>query len=218
MKTRHFRLIAITCIAILLSACFGPESPQEVTQAFWQATIDGDNRKAADYSTLASPRDYDGFSRDWADYRVSWGKVVIDGDEASIAGSFAGDGHSRNFTTYLVRRDDTWLVDYERTNRSINGGVFGDLFNSLDRLGADFSEHFNTSAEEANAQLEQMLEQLGDVQQQLDEQATEALQEYEDELREALRQMDESIHQSLEENKEKQSSGDRQPPEPYQSI
>lgn len=214
MRILYFGRVAAFLTAVLLAACMGPETPQEVTRAFWTAAIEGDTGNIAKYSTLANPENYDGFSIHWANYRPSWGKVIIDGDQASVVSEFVRPEDSRkrkrSFVTYLVRRGDVWLVDYDRTARSINGGVFGDLFNKFDQFSKDISQQFSSSADEASAQMERMLEEFGKAQEELSEQATEALDKYADELREALREMEESIHRALEENNENLSIEDQQ--------
>ncbi|SDK52352.1 hypothetical protein [Microbulbifer yueqingensis] len=209
MRIQYLRLFLLSCIAALLSACSGPETPQEVTTAFWEAVIDDDRRDVARYSTLADPDGYDGFGSKWAGYQLAWGRVVIDGDEAIVETELARQQgareRSRSLVTYLVRRDGAWLVDYKRTTRSFSGGAIGDLFNELERLGEEFSSQFNDSADEVNTQMERMLEELGQAQQELGERASEAMEQSAEELRRALQELDAAIQRSLEEDR-------RQPP------
>lgn len=197
MRINYSGLIVALFSSVLLSACMRAETPQEVTQAFWAAAIEGDTSDVVRFSTLTTPDSYDGFSRNWADYHPSWGRIVIDDDKASLESEFSRpqgpSKSSRSFVTYLIRIDGQWLVDYERTARSINGGVFGDLFSQFDRLSKEFAEQFNVSAGEANLQMKQMLEELEETQKQLGEEASKAMEIYGDELREALQQMDNSI-------------------------
>ena len=40
MKNSLLRLALLLCAPLLLSACFAPQTPKEVTQAFWQAVMD----------------------------------------------------------------------------------------------------------------------------------------------------------------------------------
>ena len=207
MLRRFLTALAIG-LAALLSACSGPETPQQVTEAFWEAAIHDDTASAVRYSTLDSAEYYDAFSAEWDSYRLTQGRIVIDGERASVASRLSGPGEAgqrrRAFTTYLVLQDGEWLGDYERTAMSINGGVFGDLLKKFDSFSRDFSQQFDASAEEAGSQMEQMLDELESAGKDLGNQAGEALQQYSDEFQQMLEDMDESLQRSLEEHKEQQ--------------
>jgi hypothetical protein len=214
MKNLKLRSVVIAGLATLLAACSGPESPQEVAQAFWQATIEGDSRDAARYSTLATAEDYERLAEDWPEGSPSWGRVVIDGDRASVVTEFtvaAQPGQrNRSFTTHLVHRDDAWLVDYERTSSSLHGGVFGELISAFGEFGKEFSRELGRSTEEANEQLGQMLGEMERAQTELGRQASDALEAYAEELRRALEELEESIDRALEEEGESPADEDPQ--------
>ncbi|MBB5213001.1 hypothetical protein [Microbulbifer hydrolyticus] len=210
MKLRHLTATAFATFAFLLSACSGPETPQQVTVAFWDAAIRDDMSGAVRYSTLDSVERYDAFSVEWDSYQPKWGKVVIDGDEASVAVELSSPerGRIRSFTTYLVQRDGEWLVDYERTAMSINGGVFGDLLSKFDLFRKDLSKQFERSADEAGIQMDQMLEELESSGKEMSEQASEALEVYSEELQRTLEALDESLQRTLEERKNRPSESE----------
>ena len=216
MKLRHLYAAVFAGFAILLSACSGPESPQEVTVAFWDAAIRDDASAAVRYSTLDSRERYDAFSVDWDSYQPKWGKVIIDGEEASVASQLSSPkgARIRSFTTYLVQRDGEWLVDYERTAMSINGGVFGDLLNKFDLFSKDLSQQFDRSADEAGVQVEQMLEELKRAGKTMSEQASEALEGYSEELQRTMQEVDESLRRKREERKSAPPVDDPSAPEP----
>lgn len=197
-------------LALLLSACSGPESPQEVTEAFWSAAIDDDAAAVARYSTLDSAEGLEGFSGKWDGYQPQWGRIVIDGTEATVASKLASQegGRIRSFTTYLVQRDGQWLVDYQRTTMSINGGVFGDLLNKFDLLSKGLSQEFERSADEAGVQMEQMLEELESTGKEVSEEASQALEGFSRELQRTLQEMDESLQRKLEERNTRPPEGD----------
>jgi len=207
-------LIAMTIgLAILLSACTRPETPQEVTAAFWSAAIGEDAASVARYSTLTDAEvlqgeGFDAFASEWEGYQPRWGRVIIDGKEASVASTLSRQegGRIRSFTTWLVQRDGEWLVDYERTQMSIKGGAFGDLLNKFDRFSKDLSREFERSADEAGVQMDQVLEELESAGKEMSEQASEALEGFSRELQRTLEEMDESLQRQLEER-------EAQPPE-----
>ncbi|MFV8781050.1 hypothetical protein ACNKU7_01390 [Microbulbifer sp. SA54] len=215
MKLRRLFSSATIGLAVLLSACSGPETPQQVTETFWEAAINEDASVVARYSTLERAEDYDAFSADWHNYRPQWGRVVIDGDQASVVSKLSSTEETgprrRKFTTYLVRQDGEWLVDYERTAMSINGGVFGDLLKKFDLFSRDLSQQLDEKTIEAGSQMEQMLEELESAGKDLREQANEALEIYSEELRRAIEEVDESLQRALEENSEDLHGQDEAP-------
>lgn len=202
-------------LAVLLSACSGPETPQQVTEAFWDAAIDDDAVSAARYSTLTGAEGFDAFSGEWDGYQPQWGRVIIDGDEASVVSKLSNQetGRIRSFTTYLVQRDGQWLVDYKRTAMSINGGAFGELLNKFDLFSKDLSKEFERSADEAGVQMDQMLEELESTGKEMSEQASEALDVFSQELQRALEDMDESLQRKLEERKAQPPEEEKPAPE-----
>ena len=132
MKKFFIRFVFLFSLPVMLSGCFGPSTPAEVGQAFWEAVLADDKSNVVEYSTLTNEKYYDHFSKDWVDYQLSLGKLVIDKQQASIETKLDSPTNSgkenRRFTTYLVLQDNIWKVDYERTGHSIRGGVLGGLF------------------------------------------------------------------------------------------
>ena len=214
MNKLNLRVFLITCAVILLSACSTPDTPQEVTRAFWEAVLNNDAGKAAKYSTLVDPQKYDGFSKDWTGYQPSWGKVVIEGNKASVESEFFGPARSgqenRQLTTYLVRIDEQWKVDYDRTGQGISGGTFGELFDRLSQMGDEFSQQLQYSSSEFNAEMERLGDELEAKSSELDRQASEIMDRYAKELNETIDELVDSINRALEDGKEKLSDKDRQ--------
>ncbi|MEJ2143415.1 MAG: hypothetical protein P8Y24_13905, partial [Gammaproteobacteria bacterium] len=126
MKKRLLSLLALIGLLMTLSACFGPTTPQDVSRTFWEAVISDNAKDAVKYSTLTEIKYYDHFAISWKGFQPSFGKVIIDKQDASIVTEMANPANSglepRHFTTYLVMREGKWVVDYDRTNTAIHGG------------------------------------------------------------------------------------------------
>jgi hypothetical protein len=154
----HLRVVVLICMALLLSACFGKKTPQEVTEAFWEAVIDNDAKSAVKYSTLTDVQEYDGFSRDWSGLRPVLGKIVIDGEEASIVTELTGSDEAGDvpvkLVTHLVRQDDKWKVDYVRTREELSGGVLGNLLGGLNRLGKQITGKLSAASKDLRTRKE----------------------------------------------------------------
>lgn len=206
MKKFMLRLIVLLGALALLPACIGPKTPQEVTQAFWEAVIDNNAKDAVTYSTLTDTKYYDGFSREWRGYQISMEKVVIEGNKASVdtllesPPNSGADNHK--IVTYLVQRNDEWLVDYTRTSESVHGGALGALFGSLSRMGDDLSHQLQSSADNFKSDMERMSKELEEMSSSLSQQASESIERYAEELNKSINEMVESINRALEENKD----------------
>ena len=149
---------------MLLAACTGPESPEEVSRAFWQAVIEQDAGEANDYSTLVEDAGFDGYQRDWQGVELEWGRVVIDGQEATVDTVFSGlpeRAEPLETTTYLVKKDGQWLVDYFRTGEALNSGpLWGDVMNQLEALGKDLKTELARHSDDLAREFEVLTEEL----------------------------------------------------------
>lgn len=197
---RSLQCLTLASLFSLLAGCFGPEKPEDAAADFWTAVITNDADAVVAHSTLQDPEAFDGFGKNWNGYQPTWGKIVLDGDTASIETRLtAKDRENREVTTWLVQQDETWRVDYNRTGKSARGGLLGTLINKFSELGKELGDKFNQSAEEANQKMEQLLQELEDNEDAFSNQANQALEAYSAQLQQSLHTMDQSIQQTLEE-------------------
>lgn len=198
----------------MLSACMGPKTPQEVTQRFWEAVIADNGADAVKYSTLNKPEEYDAFGLKWNGFHPSLGKVVIEGEQANVSVKLSSPADSREsdrkVTTYLLRQDDAWKVDYQRTGELLRGGVLGKLFGDLNKLGNDLSKQLKSSAKEIGTELERMGKELEAMSDTVSEEASAEVEKYAEELRREIDALAESIRRALEDHERELSSEDRQ--------
>lgn len=199
---------------LFLSGCFGPKTPQEVSQAFWQAVIEHDANGVVKYSTLSNAQAFDGFGLDWKGYKPALGKVVIDGDEARIetrfnglAGSAAGNRHCE---TYLVRQNGTWKVDYKMTGNDLRGGALGALFGHLQQMGNELSKSLDATAKQLNADMERLGHKLQDMADSFSQQAGPIIDKHARELQDIMRQLQDSINRALRDDDNHLNDHDKQ--------
>lgn len=213
MKQSVLRIFVLACAISMLTACLAPKTPQEVTQAFWHAVMNNDADKVVEYSTLATPKNYDAFSLEWSGYEPSWGKIVIDGDEASVDTRFVrknGDTkEERIFTTHLVQRNEKWLVDYKRTAYAVQGGAIGSLFGTINQFSNELSRQLQSSANDFQAEMERMGKELEEQANALGEQASKSLEIYSEQLRKDIEALKESIDRALKDHKRRLNEQDR---------
>jgi len=203
MKKHYLHFLYLLSLILLLSACFAQKTPQEVTQAFWESIINDDSEAVTRYSTLTEAKKYDGFSKDWNGFHPSFGKIVIDGNKASIVSEFSQlnnpQAEKRKLTTYLVRQNKEWKVDYDQTHENIRGDVFTNLLGHLGQLGSNISKQLSSSAKDLNAEMERMSKQLEALSDSLRNQANESVNKYGEILRQSIKEFEESIEKALKE-------------------
>jgi len=212
MKKLHLLVLGLLCPVLLLSACVAQKTPQEVAQAFWESVIRNDTKKAVKYSTLADAHQYDGFSRNWSNFRLSLGRVVIDGDEANIVSKFTrpdnSSTQSREFVTFLVLQNDEWIVDYFRTGKALRGGALANLFEQIDQLGNEISEQLRASSRDFSEEMERMNEQFAELSGTITQQASESLRSYGKQLRRNILELADAVQRALEEQERRLSDKD----------
>lgn len=198
------------CMALLLTGCFSQQTPQQVTQVFWQSVISNNAKDAVKYSTLTDEQGYDGFSRDWSGLQPSWGKVVIDGKHASIVSRFSkvdsSGTHNRKLITHLVQHNEQWKVDYARTRKEMRGDSLENLFN---QLGRTLSDQLTASSKELGAEVERMSEELESIAGSINQQASESINRYAEDLRKSINELAESVQRALKEQRKNLSDKDR---------
>jgi nucleotide-binding universal stress UspA family protein len=194
-------LIAALTLA-LLAGCSNPETPQEVAAAFWQAMAENDAGDVMEYSTLADSATFDGYKRSWTDAVPSFGRVVIEGREATIVTRLPAEagteGERLELITYLVRIQDQWLVDYDRTGEAtLNPSPFSNIMGELNRLGEKLSASFSSSSGELEQQMEQLARDLEAYSEEMGRQAESAMDEFGEKLQEAMREFERSVEEAL---------------------
>lgn len=197
-------LVAALVFAVL-AGCSNPETPQEVAAAFWQAMAENDAGDVMEYSTLADTAAFDGYKRSWTDAVPSFGRVIIEDREATIVtrlpAEAGSEGERLELVTYLVRFQEQWLVDYDRTGEAIlNPSPFTSIMGELNSLGEKLSARFSSSSNELEQQMEQLARDLEIYSEALGRQAEGAMDEFGQKLQEAMRELERSVEEALKDN------------------
>lgn len=215
MRRFHGHLLAILALTFALSGCSRPETPQAVTQAFWQAVVEEDRADVAAFSTLTEAGTFDGFGREW-DPQTSpaLGKVIIDGDRATIVTVFEGLAKAGEKTpealTYLVREGEEWVVDYQRTEEAFNRtSPLQQFLGGLEDLGEKLRRQFADQSQDAAAQLDLLAEELAERSATESRRLSRILDDYAEQLQKYIDELAESIERSLQEEN-RATDADRQ--------
>ena len=185
----------------MATGCSRPESPQEVSEAFWQAVLEEDAEAAADYSTLVDEAAFDGFEQQWQNVSIEWGRVVIDDNLARVTTTLSGlegQNEATESLTYLVRKGDDWLGDYYRTGDALKQGpVWGSLVGQLEKLGEDLKSRWANQSDEMAVELERLGRELQQQAQSMNEDMSALAEEYGDQLSQHLEELSESLREAL---------------------
>ncbi|MBU2953437.1 hypothetical protein [Marinobacter sp. F3R08] len=197
-------LIAALTLTVLIG-CSHPETPQEVAAAFWQAMAENDAGDVMEYSTLADSTAFDAYQRSWTEAVPSFGRVVIEDREASIVtrlpAEAGNEGERMELVTYLVRSQDQWLVEYDRTGEAIlNPSPLSSIMGELNRLGEKLSARFSSSSDEFEQQMEQLARDLEAYSEEMGRQADSAMEAFGEKLQEAMRELERSVEEALDDN------------------
>lgn len=159
-------------VLLVLSGCETAKTPEEVTRAFWSAMIANDLDEAAGYASAdtralvaASVRDYSAIDS------VTTGKIMIDRDTASVETTLVTEHENKSiqaFTTELIRENDRWQVDFQRTQNQMTGLLFDGFFKGLQNLGETLQKQFERQLplfekeiESFSKELEKQMEEFG---------------------------------------------------------
>ncbi|MDX1633896.1 MAG: hypothetical protein R3280_04620 [Marinobacter sp.] len=197
--------LALVVAALLLTGCSRPETPQSVTESFWQAVIAGDAEQAAELSTLVNEGAYDAFERDWQAATVTYGRVVIEGDTASVdivvQGLPQAPADGLEATTHLVQVNQQWQVDYYRTGDSLSSGTGLQRFmGRLEALSKDLSQRFEQQSDQAAQDMEAMARELERLAQTANERLEILMDEYSQLLEETLEDLSRSMEEALKQH------------------
>ncbi|MFW2440758.1 MAG: hypothetical protein ACN4GR_15490 [Arenicellales bacterium] len=214
MKSKCAFVLLTLALAILLSACTRPQTPLEVSQAFWQAVIEGNGSDVVKYSTLASETGYEAFSRDWTGMLPSWGKIIIEEHEARvhthISKPDAAQSEMLYFVTYLVKQGDLWKVDYDKTEKVVlASSAVSDFVNRITTIGNEITQQFEEASKMVTAELEDLNNQLIQMTENLGDQATGAIEKYSEVMRMHLDALASSIEKAISEQDSSINPADR---------
>jgi len=121
-----------------VTACQSTKTVEDITLAFWSAIGENNLDLAKKYCSAESkPLLSSSHHVNFQNTTLSYGKIVIDGDQATVETLIvpSDDGKQHTFITFLLKEDNNWKVDYQRSRKNLeNSQLFINLFKSLDTL------------------------------------------------------------------------------------
>ncbi len=205
MRRVFVRCLSAVLFLFMLSGCSQPETPQQVAEAFWQAVAEHDADAVAEFSTLSSPADFDGFRKDWTGVEPSYGRVVIDESEATVVTRLppevGTDGKHQELVTFLTKQAEGWVVDYQRTEEALlRPSLFGNLMGELNQLGEKLKDSFSSSSDDLEATMNEFARNFEAYSAEVERKTRAAVEEFGELMRQAVEKLKRSIDEALEED------------------
>ncbi len=174
MKTNCFiksPIISIIGLLFLISiySCESKLSPEKATILFWSALAENNLDQAKVYcSSVSAPELLSTEPHQLSNSRFNYGKIVLDGNQATVETKIEPALNNKSsFTTYLVKEENDWKVECERSIKELSGNQFlNEFINNLNTLGNEI----NKKLEQQLPIIEKELQSFGqELKQQLDD-------------------------------------------------
>jgi len=166
--------LGILSLLLSLSGCQTVLPPEQVTTAFWEAMAGGNIDSARKYATQETQRLVIK-QQNLEDATVKVGAALIDGSKATVATiiTIKKTGNKvLSFDTVLLKENNQWKVDYQRTLNNLFSLPFGDIFKSLQAIGETINKKLEQQVPLFEKQIksfsEELLKQLDEFRRQLE--------------------------------------------------
>lgn len=166
IRTKSPFYIGLFCFLLLLSSCSITDTPAETTRFFWNALIANDLKTAQNYVTQSSKQQVTiDPELDLQNSLLKIDEIRINDQQATVQTVFKypqkeDQKPNINITTYLVKENNVWKVDYQKTSRMFPGKAFRDLMQSLENLTQSYKKKLQEQAPLIEEKIETLNEQL----------------------------------------------------------
>ncbi len=150
-------------LLFILSGCQAVLTPEQVTQAFWEAMAQGNLDSARKHATqetqhlVTKQQNLEGAS-------IKTGEVVIDGLNARVSTIMTLKRSENNqplsFNTVLLKENDKWKVEYQQTLNNLSILPLGEFFKSLRAIGDAINKELEQQIPPFEKQIKSFSEEL----------------------------------------------------------
>jgi hypothetical protein len=146
-------------LLLLLPGCQTAKTPDEVTVAFWSALIKDDIKTAKNYATTESqPLITTDETQKGAELRV--GQIIINSQTATVETTLHSIDKELSFQTELVKQENLWKIDYQKTLVNLSTHPFNGLEKSLVQIGKKLNQQLEKQMPIFEKQIDSLGEQL----------------------------------------------------------
>ncbi len=146
-----------------LAACQSIQTPEQTTLAFWSAIASNDlNRAKKHCSTKSQHLLSSSPDQNLKNLSFNFGKIVIDNDKATVETQIISTTDKMSsFTTFLIKENKLWKVDYQRSSADLAGSrVFKEFFKELNIFGEKINNQLEQQLPLIKKEIESFAEQL----------------------------------------------------------
>lgn len=177
-KKNLFGLTGFLSLLFLLGGCQAVLTPEQVTTAFWEAMAEGNLDSARKYATQETQHLVTK-QQNLEDATVKTGAILIDGSNATVSTAMTLKKPESNkvlsFDTVLLKENDLWKVDYQRTLNNLSNLPFGEIFKSLRAIGETINKELEQQIPLFEKQIksfsDELIRQLDEFRRQLEKAA-----------------------------------------------
>ena len=233
MKPNLTKLLLALSITIL-TACMTNQTPQEVVQGYWNATIAQDMTKAHDYigtdtgtDTQKSPAIPNSI---WQNATVSFGELKLKNDDAWIDTTINLDEKDKpislSFTTVLKKDESGWKVNQQQTMKNVQAkrkemarkdSSVQNLIQRLQTLGEQFTEDMDQAKSDLEKQMPEIKKDIQSLGKNIDKELGEVLKQFKPAIESGFQEFADAINKAIEEAK-KFPKEERKPDPTIRSI
>jgi hypothetical protein len=198
-----FKLIFLSFICLLNTACEESLYPIDVSEKFWRAVKDKDVKTIQKYSTGDSLTKEDLDENILPLDEIILGRTVIDGDNSWVDTTVTISGDkplTLPLRTVLIRENKQWKVDYDETIKLVSkGSSVSRIISSIRNMREDLTKELNQSMENIQNAIPEVKEEIEKIEESLLEHVPELKKQIEDfvkDLKEAIKGLGEGSGES----------------------
>lgn len=184
-----------------LFACEENLTPEQVASGFWTAVMEKDTRTIKKLISHKSAEIEINKDEILSVSGFSLGKILIDGTNSEIETdvTLASDEPvTMPITTYLVKENEIWKIDYNKTTSKINAdSEIANVLNHLSSMSKLFVDGLNDSMEEMNKVLPKIEDEISN----LEDEVKSKIPELRNKLDEFVRKLEEALKKQNETEK-----------------
>jgi hypothetical protein len=180
-------------LVLLNASCAQDLTPRDVAVRFWNAIEQGDTRAVKHYVTAADAAALESLDRVLPITKSELKRTVIEDESAFVDTTVTVDGDKPldfPLRTYLVREDQRWKVDYERTISAVaTAGKLAAVIDKVHEFGDTLQQGIDRSVEQLEQTLPEIERELSRIEDQIKQQVPELrkrLENFTRELKDAL--------------------------------
>ncbi|MEQ8426339.1 MAG: hypothetical protein RLT87_07545 [Gammaproteobacteria bacterium] len=196
MSLRYQLLVLVSAVA-LLTACQHKASPETIATTFWKAAVNNNSlimKRLTSVNTYTQQNDF-ALLHKTTNFKL--GKIVIDANRAKIETTLYFDEPDKPvaLTTYLLKEEDKWLIDYQRSVAFLNmNREMTEIMDDIEALARQFADQVEGSVEQFRQKaLPEIRSKIDKAEQQLKKKLPELKQQVDQFLDELERSIEKSM-------------------------